>query len=57
MSEPTETDWVEYGRYSDAMAGKPFPHVTFTEWTRREETLRGDQLTLQPDEVASGADT
>ena len=48
-------EWVEYGRYADAMAGKPFPHVTFTEWLKREEVLRGDQLTLQTDELASGA--
>ncbi len=45
-------EWIEYGRYADAMAGKPFPHVTFTEWTRREEMLRGDQLTLTSDEPA-----
>ncbi len=48
-------EWVEYGQYADAMAGKPFPHVTFTEWQRREEVLRGDQLPLDGDELGRGA--
>ena len=58
MRKLTETEWVEYGHYADAMAddaraGKRFP-VNSAEWIRREDLLRGDQLTLETDELASG---
>ena len=54
MREATEADWIEYGRYADgmaadAMAGKAFP-VNFATWMRREDRLRGDQLTLNAGE-------
>ena len=53
--------YARYGRYADgmiddAMAGKAFP-VNFAEWRRREERIRGEQLTLEADELGSGADT
>ncbi len=47
--------YVDYARYVEYAIERSVMPATFTQWFEIENVLRGDQLTLQTDELASGA--